>query len=174
MVGFWQLFNWAHTIRRFQRSGKGRVIAPRRIRIERPRLIHVKGSIYFGPNLCVMNRAELVFGRNVSIGPNVCFIDYNHDYKSPAFLPYSAENLVAPITVGEHVWIGFGAIILPGVSIGDGAIVGAGSVVNHDVPPCSIVAGNPAVQVSGRNQEAFRELQNDPAAFHIDVQARAR
>jgi acetyltransferase-like isoleucine patch superfamily enzyme len=49
-----------------------------------------------------------------------------------------------PIRIGCNVWIGFGASVLPGVSIGDGAIVGARSVVVDDVPPASIVAGNPA------------------------------
>lgn len=49
-----------------------------------------------------------------------------------------------PITIGNHVWIGMRAIILNGVTIGDGAIVGAGSIVTKDVPRNSVVAGNPA------------------------------
>ncbi|HJU04769.1 MAG TPA: NAD(P)H-binding protein [Nitrospiraceae bacterium] len=49
-----------------------------------------------------------------------------------------------PIRIGNDVWIGGGAIILPGVTIGDGSVVGAGSVVVHDVPPASVVVGNPA------------------------------
>ena len=49
-----------------------------------------------------------------------------------------------PVSIGDAVWIGTGATILPGVAIGDGAVVGAGSVVAHDVPPGSLVAGNPA------------------------------
>lgn len=49
-----------------------------------------------------------------------------------------------PISIGDNVWIGFDACILPGVTIGEGAIVGARSVVSHDVPPYTIVAGNPA------------------------------
>ncbi len=49
-----------------------------------------------------------------------------------------------PISIQDNVWIGFDACILPGVTIGEGAIVGARSVVNHDVPPYTVVAGNPA------------------------------
>lgn len=53
-------------------------------------------------------------------------------------------NPPAPISIGKHVWIATGAIILKGVSIGDGAIIAAGSVVTHDIPAKSMVAGNPA------------------------------
>jgi acetyltransferase-like isoleucine patch superfamily enzyme len=50
----------------------------------------------------------------------------------------------APVMIGDKAWIGFNAIILPGVTVGEGAVVGAGSVVTKDVPPYTIVAGNPA------------------------------
>lgn len=50
-----------------------------------------------------------------------------------------------PVTIGNDVWIGGRAIVLPGVTVGDGSVVGAGSVVTKDVPPLSLVAGNPAV-----------------------------
>lgn len=60
---------------------------------------------------------------------------------------------IAPITIGDRAWIGFNAIILKGVTIGDEAIVGAGSVVTRDVPPRTIVAGNPA--------RVIRELKSD-------------
>ena len=50
----------------------------------------------------------------------------------------------APINLGNHVWVGTGATILPGVSLGDGAVVGAGAVVAKSVPPHAIVVGNPA------------------------------
>lgn len=55
-----------------------------------------------------------------------------------------AKVLARPIHIGRNVWIGFDACVLPGVTIGEGAIVGARSVVNQDVPPYSVVAGNPA------------------------------
>jgi acetyltransferase-like isoleucine patch superfamily enzyme len=55
-----------------------------------------------------------------------------------------AEVLARPIRIGRNVWIGFDACVLPGVTIGEGAIIGARSVVTQDVPPYSVVAGNPA------------------------------
>jgi acetyltransferase-like isoleucine patch superfamily enzyme len=54
------------------------------------------------------------------------------------------DLLFAPVTIGEDVWLGMGAIVLPGVRIGDGSIVGAGAVVTKDVPPLTVVLGVPA------------------------------
>lgn len=61
-----------------------------------------------------------------------------------------------PVRIGNNVWIGFDCIILPGVTIGDGAIVGARSVVTEDVPPYTVVAGNPARKI--------RQIENDEIA----------
>jgi acetyltransferase-like isoleucine patch superfamily enzyme len=60
-----------------------------------------------------------------------------------------------PIRIGRNVWIGFDCVVLPGVTIGDGSIVGARSVVAENVPPFTVVAGNPA--------RVIRELENDEA-----------
>ena len=79
------------------------------------------------------------------MAPNCYFITRNHSFER-VDVPmreqgYSEEK---PIVVGDDVWLGYGAIILPGVTIGDGAIIGAGTVVTKDVPPYAIVGGNPA------------------------------
>lgn len=66
-----------------------------------------------------------------------------HDYLATP-RPHAEATAFRPITIGNDVWIGHGAFILPGVTIGDGAVVGAMSVVTRDVPPYAIVAGNPA------------------------------
>lgn len=55
-----------------------------------------------------------------------------------------SDTGIAPVTIGDRVWIGRNAIVLKGVTIGEGAVVGAGAVVTHDVPPFTVVAGNPA------------------------------
>lgn len=69
--------------------------------------------------------------------------DSYHTYSAPS-RPNAQATAFRPITIGNDVWIGHGAFILPGVTIGDGAVVGAMSVVSKDVPPYGIVAGNPA------------------------------
>jgi acetyltransferase-like isoleucine patch superfamily enzyme len=79
-------------------------------------------------------------GADCLIGTHVSIIDNGfHDVIDRHALPEPK-----PVVIGDNVWIGNRAIILPGVTIGDGAVVGAGSVVVHDVPARSVVAGNPA------------------------------
>ena len=95
----------------------------------------------------------ITLGKFVAVGPNVQFITDTHPvrpedrFRPPGEhdeLPFQVVNLAHPITVGDYAWIGAGAIILPGVTIGEGAVVAAGGVVTKDIEPRMIVAGNPA------------------------------
>lgn len=86
-----------------------------------------------------VSTAEIRIGNNVALGPNVILFGAGHDYTSLS-LPDTAGNIV----IEDNVWIGGGSMVLQGVTIGEGAIVGAGSVVTKDVPKYMIVAGNPA------------------------------
>lgn len=76
---------------------------------------------------------------------------------------------IGRIDIGSRVYVGAGAIVLPGVRIGDDVVVGAGSVVRHDVPPGSVVVGNPAVEVStieqfaGKHQRRLQERPHYPS-----------
>ncbi len=102
----------------------------------------------------------VLIGRDVSIAPGVIFVTDSAPNNSARLqsIPYVAQHLmkVAPINVEDHAWIGANAVILPGVRVGEGAIVGAGSVVTQDVPSYTIVAGAPARQI--------RRLDPPPAA----------
>ena len=92
---------------------------------------------------------KIVIGRNCLIASEVWIVDSSGHPLDPvarmARLPPLADS-VKPVTIEENVWIGRRAIILPGVTIGHGSIVGAGAVVTKDVPPNTMVAGNPAQQ----------------------------
>ncbi len=66
------------------------------------------------------------------------------------------------VIIGDRVWIGYGALILPGVKLGEGAVVGAGAVVTKDVEPFTIVAGNPARKIGERTKELRYRLNYDP------------
>lgn len=90
----------------------------------------------------VKSRGHLVLGDRVSIGPNCTFVLSSHPNASRIRLEMTPKK--AEIIIHDDAWIGACAIILPGISVGEGAVVGAGAVVTKDVAPFTIVAGNPA------------------------------
>ena len=99
------------------------------------------------------NRGTLRIGSNVSISSEVCILTADHDPHSESF---AGRNL--PVEIGDHVFIGTRAMILPGCRIGQGAVVAAGSVVTKNVEAFTIVAGNPARPVGHRPQNLTYEL----------------
>ncbi len=88
---------------------------------------------------------EIAIGNHVAVAPEVCFLAAGHDYKQ-LNLPDTAGSIV----VGDYVWIGARSVILQGVTIGEGAIVAAGSVVTRDVQAYSVVGGCPARVIKQR------------------------
>lgn len=94
-------------------------------------------------------RSGLSIGDNVSVSPEVMILAGTHDVHAPRF-----NDVAGFITIEDYAWIGARAIILPGVSIGRGAVVAAGSVVTKNVAPMTIVAGVPAKPVGERNPAA--------------------
>jgi len=107
------------------------------------------GAINIGEN-CFINRGcyfdasgEIRLGRCVTVGHGVALVTASHEIGRPDCR--AGEVKAKSVNVGDGVWIGANAIILPGVSIGSGSIIGAGAVVVHDVPPNVLVAGNPAI-----------------------------
>lgn len=94
---------------------------------------------------CLDGRGGLTIGDNVSISPGVWLLTDQHDMDDPVF----AERF-ARIVIHDHVWLGSRALVLPGVTIGEGAVVAAGAVVTKDVPPYTVVGGVPARPVGAR------------------------
>lgn len=84
-------------------------------------------------------------GSNVSIGPEATILTLGHDPRSASFADRGGD-----VVIGDRVWIGYRAIVLPGVTIGEGAVVGAGAVVTKNVEPYAIMAGNPARKIGER------------------------
>lgn len=128
-------------------------------------------NIGFGTTLGVGNylAGDITIGKYAQIGAYVAIHSTNHPihylstYINYRLFDGRLSNLKtnSPVVVGNDVWIGHGAIILSGVSISDGAIIAAGSVVTKDVPPYAIVAGNPAREIKRRfSQNVIEELLN--------------
>ncbi len=89
----------------------------------------------------LMDSGKITIGNNVFIAPNVCIITEEHAMDVEQRI--AGLEYTHPVTIGDNVWICAGALVLPGVTIGEGAIIGAGSVVTKDIPPYSLAVGNP-------------------------------
>ncbi len=103
--------------------------------------IHIGEFFYSNHNLVILDCAKVTFGDHVMIGPNCGFYCAGHPLDSErrnALLEYAK-----PITVGNNVWFGGNVVVLPGVTIGDDVVIGAGSVVTHDIPSGVVAIGNP-------------------------------
>ena len=96
-------------------------------------------------------------GDDVSIGPEATILTLGHDPQSPEFSDRGGD-----VNIGSRVWIGYRAVILPGVSIGNGAVVAAGAVVTRDVAPFTIVAGVPARKIGDRTEKLSYQLHYEP------------
>jgi maltose O-acetyltransferase len=99
-------------------------------------------GVFMNFNCVILDVVEVTIGGGTQVGPAVQF--YAADHPRDAASRRAGQEFGRPIRVGRNVWIGGGAVILPGVTIGDDAIIGAGSVVTRDVPPGVTVVGNPA------------------------------
>lgn len=113
-------------------------------------------------------RANVIIGKYCAIGQDITIITANHIMGRPSIhMEFYIRNFGerpmdlwedrGPVMIGNDVWVGDSAIILPGVSIGDGAIIGAGAVVTKNVPPYTIVGGVPAKIIRDRFSDAIKK-----------------
>jgi maltose O-acetyltransferase len=126
--------------------------------IESPFFCEYGENLYIGPdsfvnvNCVFLDAAEIRIGRNTLIGPGVQLLTVSHPLRArdrvisapdraPGGAPYVTQ--ASPIRIGDNVWIGAGAIVLPGVRIGDNVTIGAGSIVTSDIPADSLAFGQP-------------------------------
>ena len=109
-------------------------------------------------------RAPLTIGNNVNISHSTIIQSLTHDYQNPFFIA-----LERPVSISDDVWIGAAAIICPGVTVGRGAVIGAGAVVSRDVEAFSVVVGNPARKIKTRNPNILYKSAYFPY-FDTDIQ----
>ncbi|KAJ3041624.1 hypothetical protein HDV00_008900 [Rhizophlyctis rosea] len=104
--------------------------------------IRIGNNVYMNFNTTILDCALVEIGDNVMFAPNVSV--YTATHPTDPVLRNSGKEMAYPIKIGAGSWIGGNAIILPGVTIGEGVTIGAGSVVTKDVPDYCVVVGNPA------------------------------
>ena len=106
--------------------------------IDRAKCMNIGENVFINHGLTCMSSGGITIEDDVMIGPEVALITANHDFKDIRVLQFK------PITIKKGAWIGARAMVLPGITIGEGAVVAGGAIVTKDVAPHTIVGGNPA------------------------------
>jgi acetyltransferase-like isoleucine patch superfamily enzyme len=122
------------------------------------REIYVDDAVYIGPSCRFYGRGGIYVGEGAMIGPETTVLSSMPCYEDPSSLPFDAGVRPMPVRIGKGVWIGYRATLCPGITVGDGAIIGMGAVVTEDIPSGAVVGGNPARIVRMRDPELIRSL----------------
>ena len=129
------------------------------------KFVHFGKNVYANFNLTLVDDTHIYVGDSTMIGPNVTIATAGHP-----ILPVLREKVYQfnlPVRIGKNCWIGAGAIILPGITIGDNTVVGAGSVGTKDLPANVVAVGNPCriLREIGERDKVYyyRNLKIDPS-----------
>lgn len=114
---------------------------------------HLKAGTYIECN------GGVSIGRYFHCGRGLTVLSTNHRYEGAESIPYDSVYVKRPVVIEDFVWCGANVTIVPGVTVGEGAIIAAGSVVTKDVPVCAVVGGNPAKVIKYRNKEHYLSLK---------------
>ncbi len=148
----------AHWLRRAAYRAMGMRLGKRAViymgaEIRNPKRIEIGRGSIIGHRAILDGRAGIRIGSNVNMSTGVWIWTVQHDPHSPTF-----ADVAAPVNICDHAWISCRAIVLPGVTIGEGAVVAAGAVVTKDVPPYAIVGGVPAKIIGERDKGLVYDL----------------
>ena len=127
---------------------KSRVAIFSNVNIRNIKGLQIEEGCSIGPKVLLDARKGLKIGKNVTIAYETIIWTLHHDYNSPDF---RADG--APVEIGDYAWICSRSIILPGVKIGEGAVVASGAIVTKDVDPYSVVGGVPAMKIAERSRD---------------------
>lgn len=127
--------------------------------------IRVGKNFYANYNLTILDVGAVTIGDNVMVAPNMSIFTAGHPIHPQA--RNSGYEYGLPITIGDNVWIGGKAILLPGVTVGSDTVIGAGSVVGRDLPPNVVAVGNPC-RVVREITAADRDFYFRDRRFDVD------
>ena len=121
--------------------------------------VEIGENFYANHNCIILDGAKVTFGDNVFIAPNCGFYTAGHPLDSEQ--RNQGLEYAYPIIIGSNVWIGAHVAVLPGVTIGDNVVIGAGSVVNKDIPSGVIAAGNPCKVIRKITEDDKKKYWNE-------------
>jgi acetyltransferase-like isoleucine patch superfamily enzyme len=149
-TGYFRNASFARSDRRFKSKLKfcgSNVAIVYPVKIEGMGQLEIGNDSAVGTFVHIWANGGVRIGNRVQIAAHTCITSINHD---PGSANMNLDCILKPVIIDDDVWIGLSAVILPGVTIGKGAVIGAGSIVTKDVPPMTIVAGNPAIEIRKR------------------------
>lgn len=109
-----------------------------KIRVRQGAICHIGNNSSINSNNMIACHERIEIGSNVQFSPNVQIYDHDHDYKTEGGIK-TGKYTTAPIVIGNNVWIGSNSVVLKGTTIGDNCVIGAGSVINGDIPSNTVV-----------------------------------
>ncbi len=121
--------------------------------------VHLGDHVNFNDNVFINGSGEVHIGSYFHTGVNLTIITSNHNFENTTSIPYDKVRIHKPVVIKDCVWCGNNVTIIPGVTVGEGAILAAGAVVVKDVPDCAIMGGNPAQLIRYRNKEEYYQLK---------------
>lgn len=121
---------------------------------------HLGNNVHFN-GLAINGGGKVYIGDNFHSGPDCLFICQNHNFDNGTAIPYDHTYVLKDIVIESNVWIGSRVIVLGGVTIGEGAIIQAGSCVVKDIPAYAIAGGHPARVFAHRNVEHYLQLKSE-------------
>jgi acetyltransferase-like isoleucine patch superfamily enzyme len=133
--------------------GRGFFRVLERVVIEYPNGLSIGRNVGLNTGCWINARGGVTLGDDVILGPYCVIHSANHRV-GRLDIPIRNQGYdEAPVYIGNNVWLGAQVIVLPGVTIGDNAVIGAGAVVTHDIPPNAVAAGNPARVIRTRTSD---------------------
>lgn len=115
---------------------------------------------YANFNLVLVDDGRIDIGDHTMFGPNVTIVTTGHTIR-PDIRAYGTPQFTVPVSIGRNVWIGAGAIVMPGVTIGDNTVVGAGSLVTKDIPSDVVAYGHPCKVIRPINDHDYEYFWRD-------------
>lgn len=134
---------------------------PGGVEIGHPENFYIHPTSHLKSQTFIECQGGVRIGRYFHTGRGLTIFSSNHNYNEGTCIPYDNTDIIKPVEIQDFVWVGANVTILPGVTVGEGSIIGAGSVVTKDVPNYSVVGGNPAKVIKYRDINSFEKLKKD-------------
>lgn len=152
--------------KKLKKCGKDTFI-DKSVYLNHPMNIEIGNNVSIRGNCQLYGLGGIVIGDGSILAHGVEILSANHNYNSSDLksLPFDDRWDKRTVQIGDYVWIGTNAIVLPGVTIGKGAVIAAGSVVAKNVEEMAVVGGNPAKLIKYRDKKIFDKLEKKEASF---------